>query len=33
MKQISPASLQENTFEMIGKDWMLITAQKDAKVK
>ena len=32
MKQISPASLQENTFEMIGKDWMLITAQKDDKV-
>ena len=32
MKQILPASLQENAFEMIGKDWMLITAQKGDKV-
>ena len=32
MKQISPASFQENVFEMIGKDWMLITAQKGDKI-
>ena len=32
MKQILPASFQENVFEMIGKDWMLITAQKGDKI-
>lgn len=32
MKEIKPEELQENPFKLIGKDWMLITAEKDAKV-
>ena len=30
--EIRPEEIQQNTFEMIGKDWMLITAEKDGKV-
>ena len=29
MKEINIEELQENPFKMIGKDWLLITAQKD----
>lgn len=32
MKEITAEQLQENPFKMIGKDWMLITAQKDDKI-
>ena len=32
MKEIEHANLEENAFEMIGKDWLLITAEKDGKV-
>ena len=28
MKEIKPEELNENPFKLIGKDWMLITAQK-----
>lgn len=31
MKEISAEELQENPFKMIGKDWLLITAQKENK--
>ncbi|MBO5116601.1 MAG: hypothetical protein J6C25_03750 [Treponema sp.] len=31
MKEINIEELQENPFKMIGKDWLLITAQKDGK--
>ena len=31
-KEISPVLLQGNPFQMIGQDWMLITAEKDGKV-
>ena len=31
MKEIKIEELQENPFKMIGKDWLLITAQKDGK--
>ena len=30
-KQITPEELDDNAFKMIGKDWMLITAEKDGK--
>ncbi len=30
-KTIAPEQLQQNPFTMIGKDWMLITAEKDGK--
>ena len=32
MKKIEIEDLKENPFTMIGKDWMLITAEKDGKV-
>ncbi len=32
MKEISYKDLNENVFEMIGKDWLLLTAKKDDKV-
>lgn len=32
MKEIKPEELQDNPFKLIGKDWMLITAEKDGKV-
>ncbi|MGI6120284.1 MAG: flavin reductase [Desulfosporosinus sp.] len=31
-KEIKPELLQQSTFKLIGKDWMLITAEKDGKV-
>ena len=31
-KEIRPEELNSNIFEMIGKDWMLITAEKEGKV-
>lgn len=30
-QEIKPEELKENVFEMIGKKWMLITAEKDGK--
>ena len=30
--EIKPAELKGNPFEMIGKQWMLITAKKDDKI-
>ncbi|MFL0198087.1 flavin reductase [Clostridium sp. WILCCON 0269] len=30
--EIKPEELNKNTFKLIGKDWMLITAEKDNKV-
>ncbi|MCQ2591387.1 MAG: flavin reductase [Treponema sp.] len=32
MKEISVEELSDNPFKMIGKDWMLITAEKEGKV-
>ena len=32
MKSIKPEELQKNPFSMIGKEWMLITAEKDGVV-
>lgn len=32
MKEIKPELFEENAFNMIGKDWMLYTAEKDGKV-
>lgn len=31
-KEINPVDLNENTFKMIGKDYMLITAENEGKV-
>lgn len=31
-KEIKPDELNKNVFQLIGKDWMLITAEKDNKV-
>lgn len=31
-KEIKPEQLEQNPFKLIGKDWMLITAEKDGKV-
>jgi flavin reductase (DIM6/NTAB) family NADH-FMN oxidoreductase RutF len=31
-KEIKPEDLNKNTFQLIGSDWMLITAEKDHKV-
>ena len=31
-KEITPEAIDKNPFQLIGKDWMLITAQKDNKV-
>ena len=30
-KEIKPEELQKNTFQMIGKEWLLVTAEKDGK--
>lgn len=32
MKEITCEDLKENAFQMIGKDWLLLTAKKDGKV-
>lgn len=32
MKELKAEQLQDNPFKLIGKEWMLITAQKDNKV-
>lgn len=32
MKEINPELLNENPFKMIGKDWLLLTAEKEGKV-
>ena len=32
MKEIKPELLNENVFNMIGNDWLLVTAKKDGKV-
>lgn len=32
MKKINAEQLQDNPFKLIGKDWMLITAEKDGKI-
>lgn len=31
-KEIQPEQFDKNVFQMIGKDWMLVTAEKDGKV-
>lgn len=31
-KQVKPEELTSNTFELIGKDWMLVTANSNGKV-
>lgn len=31
MKQIKPEELKDNPFKLIGKDWMLITAEKEGR--
>lgn len=31
MKEIKPEELKDNPFTLIGKDWMLITAEKEGK--
>ena len=31
-KEIKPEELQKNPFTMIGKEWLLVTAEKDGKV-
>lgn len=31
MKSIKPEELQKNTFSMIGKEWLLVTAEKEGK--
>ena len=30
-KEIKPEELQKNPFQMIGKEWSLVTAEKDGK--
>ncbi len=30
--EIKPEEIRKNTFELIGRDWMLVTAKKDNKV-
>ena len=30
-KEIKPEELQKNPFQMIGKEWLLVTAEKDGK--
>lgn len=32
LKEIKPEELNKSTFKLIGKEWMLITAEKDNKV-
>lgn len=31
MREIKPEELQKNPFQMIGKEWLLVTAEKDGK--
>lgn len=31
MREIRPEELQKNPFQMIGKEWLLVTAEKDGK--
>ena len=31
-KEIKPEELDKSPFQLIGKDWMLITAEKDNKI-
>ena len=31
MKEIKPEELQKNPFQMIGKEWLLVTAEKEGK--
>ena len=30
-KEMKPEELQKNPFTMIGKEWLLVTAEKDGK--
>ena len=32
MKSIKPEELEKNVFHMIGKEWLLVTAEKEGKV-
>ncbi len=32
MREIRPEELQKNPYQMIGKEWLLVTAEKDGKV-
>ena len=32
MKSIKPEELDKNVFHMIGKEWLLVTAEKEGKV-
>jgi len=32
MKELKPSELRDNPFDLIGQQWMLITAEKDSKV-
>ena len=32
MKSIKPEELQKNVFSMIGKEWLLVTAEKEGQV-
>ena len=32
MKVIKPEELNKNVFSMIGKEWLLVTAEKEGKV-
>jgi flavin reductase (DIM6/NTAB) family NADH-FMN oxidoreductase RutF len=32
MKEIKPEEIKDNPYKLVGKDWMLITAEKDGKV-
>ena len=31
MREIAAENINENIFKLIGKDWMLVAAQKDGK--
>lgn len=31
-KEMKPEEMNQNTFQLIGKDWMLITAEKEGKI-
>ena len=33
MKEIKPEELQKNPFQMIGKEWLLVTAEKEGKTE
>ena len=32
MREIKPEELQKNPFQMIGKEWLLVTAEQEGKV-